>query len=545
MTKLQRISSRTVIIQPGSTVLRIGLASDEEAKTFLHCIARESKNACPGRIPSLSSQAFSAGDVDVSSLSFDSFPHSDSFVIENKFHKILNSDFTNFNNSLDHSRPPFVPFLKGLIKSVGGGYQLQWPIVSGCFNEEFTPSLNLQNLEDMWTYALEKYLDIPKDAFHLYSVILVIEDIFIRREVRQIMNMLLLGLRFSRVVVQQASVCATYGVGLPTACVIDLGFQKTSISCVDEGISLPDVRVKLPIGIGNCFQTLRAAIYRFTSERIELSKLLQKADHGSFEDMRRLFNAMFDADSAIIARIQAQSLETISSEEVTVKIATGHDITLPISIFLGAHLAPYSPNTDCPLLPEYQTPGIDAPEPDDPFDEVYSVMTMREKRRKLQGDFFPGRGDESAFEPRSQKISKASSFKDLAEAVLWSIRQAAVAAASASAFDSEAPGADGVTDAKGDQLRQRLFGCILLVGGGATNLGGFLLSKWLTRELQNLVGDGTTVEVLTRTRGISDLAWQGAKLMVSTDAISDLWLTPAEWNRYGSRLLREKAPFPW
>ncbi|KAL5963213.1 Actin-related protein 8 [Taenia solium] len=545
MTKLQRISSRTVIIQPGSTVLRIGLASDEEPKTFLHCIARESKNACPGRIPSLSSRTFTPGDIDVSSLSFGSFPHSASFAIENKFYKILNSDATNFNISLDDPRPSFVPFLKGLIVSVGGGYQLQWPIVSGCFNGEFTPSLNLQNLEDMWTYALEEYLDIPKDTFHLYSVILVIEDIFIRREVRQIMNMLLLGLRFSRVVVQQVSVCATYGVGLPTACVIDLGFQKTSISCVDEGISLPDVRVKLPIGIGDCFQTLRAALYRFARGRIELSELVQNADHGSFEDMRRLFNAMFDADSAIIARMQTQSLEEIASEEITIKIATKYDVTLPIVTFLGAHLAPYFPNRDAVLLPEYQTAGIDAPEPDDPFDEVYVVMTMREKRRKLQGDFFPSRGDESAFELRSQKVSKASSFKDLAEAILWSIRQAAVAAASASAFESEAPGVDGVTDAKGDQLRQRLFGCILLVGGGAAGLGGFLLSKWLTHELQNLVGDGTSVEVLTGTRGVPDLAWHGAKLMLSTDAISDLWLTPAEWNRYGSRILREKAPFPW
>lgn len=131
----------------------------------------------------------------------------------------------------------------------------------------------------------------------------------------------------------------------------------------------------------------------------------RKADHGSFEDMRRLFNATFDADSAIIARMQTQPLEAIASEEITVKIDTGHDAILPIAAFLGSHLAPYFPNKDDPLLPEYQTPGIDAPEPDDPFDEVYSVMTMREKRRKLQGDFFPGRGDESAFEPRCQKIS--------------------------------------------------------------------------------------------------------------------------------------------
>ncbi|VDM35145.1 unnamed protein product [Hydatigera taeniaeformis] len=545
MTKLQKISSKTVIIQPGSTVLRIGLASDEEPKCFFHCIARACKNAGPVRIPSLNSQNFTSEDIDVSSSVFSFFPRSDSLVIENKFYNILNSVDTDSKYFLGDPRPPFLPFLRALNKCVGCDYQLEWPIVSGSFNRAFTPSLNLQNLEDMWTYALEKHLAIPRNSFNLYSVILVIEDVFFRREVRQIINMLLLSLHFSRVVVQQASVCATYGVGLPTACVIDLGFQKTSISCVDEGISLPDVRVKLPVGASSCLQALRTALYSSAGCGNELAELMQAAEHGSLDDMRRLFNAMFDADSAIIARMQTESLESIASEEITIKISPRHEVTLSNTTVLGAHLAPYFFITDGRLLPEYQIPGIDAPEPDDPFDEIYSAMTMREKRRKLQGDFVPNRGDEGAFELKNQKVSKASSFKDLAEAVLWSIRHAAAAAASASTFDSEALGADGVADTKGDQLRQRLFGCILLVGGGATGLGGFLLSRWLTRELQNLVGDGTSVEVLTRTRGVSDLAWQGAKLMLSTDSISDLWLTPAEWNRYGSRLLREKAPFPW
>ena len=88
-------------------------------------------------------------------------------------------------------------------------------------------------------------------------------------------GMLLLNLHFSRVVVQQSSVCATYGVGLPTACVIDLGFHKTSIACVDEGISLPDIRVRLPIGVSSCFQDLRMALKSSNQDNDALMELLQ------------------------------------------------------------------------------------------------------------------------------------------------------------------------------------------------------------------------------------------------------------------------------
>ena len=35
----------------------------------------------------------------------------------------------------------------------------------------------------------------------------------------------------------QESVCATFGAGLPYACVVDVGDQKTSVCCVDDGMS--------------------------------------------------------------------------------------------------------------------------------------------------------------------------------------------------------------------------------------------------------------------------------------------------------------------
>lgn len=40
----------------------------------------------------------------------------------------------------------------------------------------------------------------------------------------------------------QESVCGAFGSGLPSACVVDVGADKTSICCVEDGLSLPATR---------------------------------------------------------------------------------------------------------------------------------------------------------------------------------------------------------------------------------------------------------------------------------------------------------------
>jgi len=43
-------------------------------------------------------------------------------------------------------------------------------------------------------------------------------------------------------------VAATFGAGLSSACVVDLGDQKTSLSCVEDGISAPLTRIHMDCG---------------------------------------------------------------------------------------------------------------------------------------------------------------------------------------------------------------------------------------------------------------------------------------------------------
>lgn len=48
---------------------------------------------------------------------------------------------------------------------------------------------------------------------------------------------------------------ATFGAGLGYACVVDVGDQKTSVSCVEDGISHPATRVRLEYGGSDVTQT--------------------------------------------------------------------------------------------------------------------------------------------------------------------------------------------------------------------------------------------------------------------------------------------------
>lgn len=52
--------------------------------------------------------------------------------------------------------------------------------------------------------------------------------------------LLLLG-----IVVHQESVCATFGSGLSSACIVDVGDQKTSVCCVEDGVSHRNTRYVL------------------------------------------------------------------------------------------------------------------------------------------------------------------------------------------------------------------------------------------------------------------------------------------------------------
>ncbi|KAL5633045.1 hypothetical protein ACGC1H_003515 [Rhizoctonia solani] len=129
-------------------------------------------------------------------------------------------------------------------------FTVKWPMRGNSLNTRDYDSVQeiLSDIETIWSMVLRDELKIPRSGFKELNVILVIPDHFDRFYVRELVNVLLVQMEFSQLCVQQESLCAAFGAGLSTACIVDIGAVKTSIACVEEGQVVPDTRITLDLG---------------------------------------------------------------------------------------------------------------------------------------------------------------------------------------------------------------------------------------------------------------------------------------------------------
>lgn len=113
----------------------------------------------------------------------------------------------------------------------------------------------LQDLADIWEYVLKNKLEIDLNDLNQFKAVLVIPDIYNRSILKELTNLLLTKMGFGSCFLIQDHVAATFGAGLGYACVVDVGDQKTSVSCVEDGISHPNTRVRLHFGGGDVTQS--------------------------------------------------------------------------------------------------------------------------------------------------------------------------------------------------------------------------------------------------------------------------------------------------
>ncbi|KAN0029795.1 hypothetical protein ACTA71_007932 [Dictyostelium dimigraforme] len=125
------------------------------------------------------------------------------------------------------------------------------PIAMSTFNTGIYNSVQsmFDDITQMWKYAIQRYLNIPSSDLSSYGCVYVVTDNIDKKSLKQITTLLLKELQFTSVLFFQESICSSFGVSMATqSCVIDLGHQKISIACVDEGYLLPNTRLTLGYG---------------------------------------------------------------------------------------------------------------------------------------------------------------------------------------------------------------------------------------------------------------------------------------------------------
>lgn len=251
---------RVIIIHPGSHNLRIGLGSDPVPRTIPFCIARRGLAPFSQKRSLESDERF------------------------NKVHNMVTNDFkarmqyykrklvinahdqcASFNSSsiaeiipehndtiqeewTDMTNKDYVTGDKALLVS-DPTVNLYWPIRYGELNEmDYENKTILKNDIALILIDALRDLNIKGSQIKLYSVVLLLPDLYDRNYLQELIQILLVDMDFMKVAIIQESVAVTFGSGISAACVVDVGAQSTTISCVDDGICLPDSRIRMRFG---------------------------------------------------------------------------------------------------------------------------------------------------------------------------------------------------------------------------------------------------------------------------------------------------------
>ncbi|ORX43767.1 actin-like ATPase domain-containing protein [Piromyces finnis] len=176
-------------------------------------------------------------------------------------------------------------------------YRLLFPIKYGSFNLEDYDNLRvvLGDIERIWTYAIVNELNVKRSEFKNYNVVLVIPDIYDKVYVVELINLLLKEMNFRAIIVQQESACAAFGAGFSMSCIVDIGAQKTSISCIEDGFCIPETRLNLKYGGDDITKLLMALLMHnsFPYSEIDLTRIY---DWQLAQELKERFCTVIESD---------------------------------------------------------------------------------------------------------------------------------------------------------------------------------------------------------------------------------------------------------
>ncbi|KIW66376.1 hypothetical protein PV04_05712 [Phialophora macrospora] len=182
-------------------------------------------------------------------------------------------------------------------------YKLYWPIRYGWMNEQDYKSKRFlyDDIRIILEEAIKSQLDLDlrtRDDWAQYSIVIVIPDYYERTYVTSLLDMAITEFGFGRVCFIQESLASSFGAGFTTCCIVDIGAQKTAISCVEDGMIIDNSRVNLKYGgrdITDMF--VKMIIYNhFPYSELNLNR---RYDFQLAEELKQKYCTMTEADISV------------------------------------------------------------------------------------------------------------------------------------------------------------------------------------------------------------------------------------------------------
>uniref|UniRef100_A0A8C9SC32 Actin-related protein 8 n=1 Tax=Scleropages formosus TaxID=113540 RepID=A0A8C9SC32_SCLFO len=466
-------------------------------------------------------------------------------------------------------QPEFLVGEEALYVNPADCYSIHWPIRRGQLNVHPRPGGSLTavlaDLEAIWSYSIQKLLEIPLKDLKYYRCILLVPDIYNRQHVKELVNMLLVNMGFSAIVVHQESVCATFGSGLSSACVVDVGDEKTSVCCVEDGVSHRNSRLCLAYGgsdVTRCFFWLLQRV-SFPFKECQLSNRL---DCMLLQQLKESF-CHLDQD---ISGLHDHEFRTRFPDSPTLlyQLRLGDEkLQAPMALFYPATFGIVGQKM---TSLQHRSQG----DPADPHDEHYLLGTQSRQdqsskaiaeRKALpktsgfdgeqssQGTDLPERGtliqDVDLGHSHGDCLIGGAELEEPPSALLS--RKTAM-----TQFEGKALGLDkailhSIDSCASDETKRKMYSSILVVGGGLMFQGAqeFLQHRILNKMPPSFRRVVENVEVITRPKSPPSIRWPymlgEQPVLACLDTTQEMWIYQREWQRFGVRMLRERAAFVW
>jgi len=369
-------------------------------------------------------------------------------------------------------------------------------------------------LGTIWEHVFTERLNIDLKELKNCYVILIIPEQFEPSDVREMLNLLFNYFKVEAAALIQESVAASYGAGLSSACIVDIGHQRTTIACIDDGIVIPQSRISLNYG-GQDISRVLLWLLREPSNRkhyfpYSSCNILRARDE-------EIINLMKESLCHLRKSILLETFEfkVRNPGEPTKWFTMNVSDALVI-----APMALFFP--DLLLLHMLSSPSR---KKRSLIEDVYDEESLS------NNETFHASGKNSKAEDLGSNVS-ISSKKNKKIRPPLSIDKAVY---------------QSIKAVERSEVRKKLFGSILLVGGSSQfdSLPDRLEDK-LFEHIPPL-SDVERVEVFNSRRDIDPrfVSWKGGAILSFLEGVEELWITRKEWERGGIRTLKEKISFAW
>lgn len=554
------LATNTIIIHPGSSLLRIGRASDPQPAQVPHVIAWRhteiifsSEDYCllernpddyviNSRIQH-QKQGLEDAYNDVQSIC------GRKMITKNKIAKV-NKDNSAQVFSEDcgwwwtdtSGKPKCLIGDDALYADKNDCYELHWPIAKGRLNihgkVHGSISVVLSDIEHLWKKAIESFLKISPQDLRKYKCVLLIPDIFDRSHIKSLVHLLFDNIGFSDVMLHQESVSALYGCGIATGCVVDVGHHKTAICCIEDGISHPETRITIDYG-GRDIGAVFAWLLKQNSFPYRSCNVANRMDAMLLDELKETFCHMDLGKD--IPENQEFHIRRPGQKSLLYPIMLGYEtLQAPLSLFYPRMLGIKMDSSHIHLMAD------NVGDSEDVFDELFlnlcknkaeelKLLDLKLKQREFEGDVGTISGfhnDSMETEENRPQSSAPDNLMSMDEAIVWSI--------------------ENCPPSYEDELKRRMYNSIVLVGGGIANFKG--VDSFITRKIQNIIPasiyqkqmmEQVNVLVKTKDQDPALIAWKGGSILPCLDNAQEIWVSSTEWKQHGVKLLRERSPFIW